>query len=91
MSPIWRKKRYESKAVLRKKRNITPGIETRTLILEQIRHEAKTVSEIAKDLNMSYTGVLLQLRNMRKEGIVDKTEEKPYQWSITGLGQQVLL
>ncbi|MFB0560503.1 MAG: winged helix-turn-helix domain-containing protein [Candidatus Lokiarchaeia archaeon] len=91
MPPIWRKKQYESKAVLRKRRNVTPGIETRTLILKQIRHEAKTVSEIAKNLNMSYTRVLLQLRNMKKEGIVDKTKEKPHQWSLTGLGQQVLL
>ncbi len=91
MSPIWRKKRYESKAILRKKRNIKPGVETRTLILEQIRQNAKTVSEIAKGLNMSYTRVLIHLRNMNKEGIVDKTEEKPHQWSITGLGQQILL
>jgi predicted transcriptional regulator len=90
MSPIWKKKLHEAKAVLRKKKNITPGIDTRTLILKQIRHQAKTVSEIAEDLDMSYTRVMLQLRSMRKEGIVDKTNEKPYQWYLTGLGQQVL-
>ena len=90
MSPIWKKKLHEAKAVLRKKRNITPGIETRTLILKQIRHQAKTVSEIAEDLNTSYTRVLSQLRSMKREGIVDKTDEKPHQWYLTGLGQQVL-
>ncbi|MGQ9721950.1 MAG: winged helix-turn-helix domain-containing protein [Candidatus Jordarchaeum sp.] len=90
MPLIWRKKPYEPKAVLRRKRNITPGIETRTLILKKIRHKAKTASEIAKDLDMSYTRVLQQLLSMKKEGIVDKTIEKPYKWSLTGLGQQVL-
>jgi predicted transcriptional regulator len=90
MSPIWKKKLHEAKAVLRKKKNITPGIETRTLILKQIGQKAKTVGEIAENLNMSYTRVLLQLRNMKREGIVDKTKEKPHQWYLTGLGQQVL-
>ncbi len=90
MSPIWKKRSHEASAVLRKKKNITPGIETRTLILKQIKRQAKTVGEIAEDLNMSYTRVLQQLRSMKKEGIVDKTQEKPHQWYLTGLGQQAL-
>ncbi|MEM3526689.1 MAG: winged helix-turn-helix domain-containing protein [Candidatus Jordarchaeaceae archaeon] len=90
MSPVWKKKLQEAKAILRKKKNITPGIETRTLILKQIRQEAKTISEIAKALNMSYMRVLSQLRNMEKEGIVKRTKEKPHQWYLTGIGQQVL-
>ncbi|MBS7250672.1 MAG: winged helix-turn-helix transcriptional regulator [Candidatus Freyarchaeota archaeon] len=91
MSPIWRKKVYEAKAILRKKRNVTPGIDTRTLILELVKREPKTTSEIAKELNMSYSRVLLQLRNMTREGIVGKTEQKPSQYYLTGQGQQVLL
>ena len=90
MPPIWKKKLQEAKAILRRKKNITPGIETRTLILRQIGQEAKTVSEIAKNLNMSYTRVLSQLINMKRERIVDKTKEKPHQWYLTGIGQQVL-
>ena len=90
MSPIWRKKQYEAKAILRKRRNIKPGIETRTLILKQIRHEPKTVGEIAKNLNMSYGRVLIQLKSMNKEGIVDRTKRKPHYWYLTGFGQQVL-
>lgn len=90
MPPIWKKRLQEAKAILRRKKNITPGIETRTLILKQISQRAKTVSEIAKNLNMSYTRVLSQLINMKREGIVDKTKEKPHQWYLTGIGQQVL-
>ncbi|WXG40769.1 MAG: winged helix-turn-helix domain-containing protein [Candidatus Freyarchaeum deiterrae] len=90
MSPIWKKRLHEAKAVLRKKKNVTPGIETRTQILKQIRQKSKTVSEIAENLNMSYARVRQQLRSMKKEGIVDKTQEKPHQWYLTGLGQQDL-
>jgi len=76
------------KAYVRIVKNVRPGLESRTKILLALERELLTAREIAEKVGMSYGAVLEQLRNLERDGVVERVGKRPYRWRLTGLGQQ---
>ena len=73
------------------KRNVRLGLLARSriaLFLEKRPSNAKT---IAKGIGMSYGAVLHHLRLFEAEKVVARRGKRPFQWELTGAGQQRLV
>jgi len=84
------KRIYHPKAFLASKRNIHPGLDARTRILSLLEKNGTNVKAIAKETKLSYASVLHHLHLLEAENIVVRKGGKPYQWELTGAGQQRL-
>jgi predicted transcriptional regulator len=56
-------------------------------MLEKNPKDAKT---IVKEANLPYNVVIYHLRLLEMEGMVERKGNKPYVWTLTGLGQKRL-
>jgi predicted transcriptional regulator len=84
------KRTYHPRAFLVLKRNIHPGLNARTRILSLLEKNTANAKAIANETRLSYVSVLHHLHLLEAENIVVRKGGKPYQWKLTGAGQQRL-
>ncbi len=79
------------KAYLTSKRNIKPGLISRTKILLVLEGGRKTARNITQEAGLSYQCVTYHLKTMKKDRLIDRlTKTKPFTWQLTPFGQQKL-
>ena len=79
------------KAYLTSRRNVRPGLISRTKILLVLEKQRKSAHDIAKEAALSYECVTYHLKAMKKDRLVDRlTKTKPFTWGLTPFGQQKL-
>lgn len=84
------KEAYHPNSYLTSIRNVKLGLKARTKILKVLdTHPFKTIN-ITRETGLHYSVVLYHLKLLEKEGIVQRKGNKPYVWSLTGLGQKRL-
>ncbi len=81
---------YHPKAFLALKKNIRPGLISRTRILSLLENRTANAKTIARETGLKYATVLYHLRLLEAEGILIRKDNKPYSWELTGLGQRRL-
>jgi hypothetical protein len=80
------------KAYLTSKRNVKPGLISRSKILHALEESRKSASIIARETTLSYECVTYHLMIMKKDHLVERiTKTKPFAWGLTPYGQQKLL
>ena len=80
------------KAYLTSKRNVKPGLISRTKILLVLEKGHKSTRNIAREASLSYECVAYHLKAMKKDRLVDRlTKTRPFNWGLTPFGQQKLL
>jgi predicted transcriptional regulator len=85
------KERYHPKAFLVAKRNVRRGLIARSRIARFLEKQPSNAKTIAKETGMSYTAVLHHLHLFEAEKVVVRKGKRPYQWELTGAGQQTLI
>jgi len=79
---------YHPRAYLSLKRNVRPGLATRTKILSALEERpGLTVSELSELTGLSSSAIRKQLISLEEEGIVARRGKRPFKWTLTGLGQ----
>jgi hypothetical protein len=79
------------KAYLISKRNVKPGLVSRSKILHALEESRKSASIIARETTLSYECVTYHLMIMKKDHLVECiTKTKPFAWGLTPYGQQKL-
>jgi len=81
---------YHPKAFLALKKNIRPGLTSRTRILSLLENRTANAKTIARETGLRYAAVLHHLRLLEAEGILIRKGDKPYSWELTGMGQRRL-
>lgn len=84
-------KTYHPKAFLTLRRNVRPGLVTRTRIVSIIEEIAVNAKNIAQQTGLSYTNILYHLHLLETEGVLVRKGKRPYLWELTGVGQQRLI
>ncbi len=84
------KKAYHPKAFLAFRRNIRPGLITRTKIISILEEKIIDAKTLAEESRLNYSTVLYHLHLLIAEGIVVRKGKKPFIWGLTGVGQQRL-
>nr|MDO8133360.1 transcriptional regulator [Candidatus Njordarchaeum guaymaensis] len=83
---------FHPKAYITTKRNVRPGLRTRTRIIKAIEKRATQVNKIATETGLSQGSITYHLRILRKEGIMmPMSKRKPFTWKLTDFGQQKLI
>ena len=82
---------YHPKAFLTLKRNVQPGLSTRTQIISVLEKRACDAKKISKETGLSYKSVLYHLHLLDSENILNRRGRRPYVWNLTGAGQQRLM
>jgi len=85
------KERYHPKAFLREKRNVRLGLIARSKIARFLEKQPANAKTIAKGIGMSYGAVLHHLHLFEAEKVVARKGKRPFQWELTGAGQQTLV
>ncbi|MFX0069298.1 MAG: winged helix-turn-helix domain-containing protein [Promethearchaeota archaeon] len=75
---------------LRSIRNTAAGLRTRSSIIRVIQRKGNTASQIAGKINRSYGCVFHHLNRMLNDGVLRRSEKRPYKWKLSGLGQKNL-
>jgi len=79
---------YHPRAYLSLKRNVRPGLATRTKILNALEaRPGLTVQEISELTGLSCSAIRRHLLSLEEEGIVARKGKRPFKWALTGLGQ----
>ncbi|MEM4699434.1 MAG: methyltransferase domain-containing protein [Candidatus Nezhaarchaeales archaeon] len=81
------KEGLEPRAYLRRIRNVRRGLELRSRIIRALGAGGMTVGELARAVGRSYSSALRQLKNMEREGLVERLGGRPTKWRLTGRGQ----
>jgi DNA-binding transcriptional ArsR family regulator len=81
---------YHPKAFLALKKNIRPGLISRTRILSILENQTASAKMMARETGLRYAAVLHHLRLLEAEGILIRRGDKPYSWELTGMGQRRL-
>jgi len=81
---------YHPKAFLALKKNIRPGLISRTRVLSVLENQTANAKMIARETGLRYAAVLHHLRLLEAEGILIRKGGKPYSWELTGMGQRRL-
>ncbi|MCX8204147.1 MAG: methyltransferase domain-containing protein [Candidatus Nezhaarchaeota archaeon] len=81
------KEEFEPKAYLRRIRNVRRGLELRSLIIKMLRGESLTIRKLAEKAGCSYSSAFRQVKNLEREGIVERLDNRPAKWKLTGRGQ----
>ena len=82
---------YHPKAFLREKRNVRLGLIARSKIVRFLEKQPSNAKAIAKGTGMSYGAALHHLHLFEAEKVVARKGKRPFQWELTGAGQQTLL
>ena len=85
------KERYHPKAFLTEKRNVRLGLIARSRIARFLEKQPSNAKTIAKGTGMSYGAALHHLRLFEAEKVVARKGKRPFQWELTGAGQQALV
>ncbi len=85
------KERYHPKAFLTEKRNVRLGLIARSRVARFLEKQPSNARTIAKGTGMSYAAVLHHLRLFEAEKVVARKGKRPFQWELTGAGQQALV
>lgn len=85
------KERYHPKAFLMDKRNVRLGLIARSKIARFLEKQPSNAKTIAKGTGMSYGAALHHLHLFEAEKVVARKGKRPFQWELTGAGQQTLL
>ncbi len=85
------KERYHPKAFLMEKRNVRLGLQARSRIARFLERQSANAKTIAKEIEMSYAAVLHHLHLFEAEKVVVRKGKRPFQWELTGAGQQTLV
>ncbi|MFB0544487.1 MAG: hypothetical protein ACETVN_02125, partial [Asgard group archaeon] len=83
--------RYHPKAYLTEKRNVRLGLLARSRIARFLEKQSSNVKTIAKGTGMSYAAALHHLHLFEVEKVVARKGKRPFQWELTGAGQQTLV
>lgn len=79
------------KAYLTSRRNVRPGLISRTKILLVLERGRKSARDVAKEASLSYNCVAYHLNAMKKDRLVDNlAKTRPFSWGLTPFGQQKL-
>ncbi len=73
--------------MLRLIRNVKRGLEARSRIISLLKGRALTARQLCLEAGLSYSSVMLQLRNLEREGVVERLGKPPFTWRLTGRGQ----
>lgn len=79
------------KAHLSRIKNVKSGLRARTKILNLLEEKSADPKTIQREIGVTYRVVMHHLRLLRTEGTVEKRENKPNVWALTGLGQRRLI
>jgi len=63
----------------------------RSKIARFLEKQSSNAKTIAKGIGMSYGAVLHHLRLFEAEKVVARKGKRPFQWELTGAGQQTLV
>ena len=85
------KEKYHPKAFLIDKRNVRLGLIARSKIARFLEKQPSNAKTIAKGTGMSYGAALHHLHLFEAEKVVARKGKRPFQWELTGAGQQTLL
>ena len=86
------KERYHPKAFLTEKRNVRLGLLARSRIARFLeKQQSSNAKTIAKGTGMSYAAALHHLHLFEAEKVVVRKGKRPFQWELTGAGQQALI
>jgi len=85
------KESYHPKAFLTEKRNVRLGLIARSRIARFLEKQPSNAKTIAKETGMSYATVLHHLHLFEAERVVARKGKRPFQWELTGAGQQTLI
>ena len=85
------KERYHPKAFLVEKRNVRLGLIARSRIARFLEKQSSNAKTIAKETGMSYAAALHHLHLFEAEKVVARRGKRPFQWELTGAGQQALV
>lgn len=85
------KERYHPRAFLIKTRNVRLGLLARSRIARFLEKQPSNANTIAKGTGMSYAAVLHHLHLFEAENVVIRKGKRPFQWELTGAGQQTLV
>jgi predicted transcriptional regulator len=83
--------KYHPNAFLNSKKNIQPGLATRTKILLVFEVGVSKTKSISKKAGLGYSAVLYHLHLLENENIVRRRGIRWYLWELTGTGQQRLV
>lgn len=81
---------FHPNAYLSRKRNVKRGLISRTKILDVLEGERGKALAVAQEAQLNYRVVLYHLRLLEAEGIVSRKNGRPFNWEVTGIGQQRL-
>jgi len=84
------KESYHPKAFLSLKKNVRPGLVTRTRIISVLERGAFNIKTIAQETGLHYATVLRHVHLLEAEDILTRKGNRPYLWELTGAGQQRL-
>jgi len=84
------KESYHPKAFLSLKKNVRPGLVTRTRIISLLEGGAFNIKTIAQETGLHYATVLRHVHLLEAEDILTRKGNRPYLWELTGAGQQRL-
>jgi len=85
------KETYHPKAFLTEKRNVRLGLIARSRIARFLEKQPSNAKTIAKGIGKSYGAVLHHLHLFEAEKVVARKGKRPFQWELTGAGQQTLV
>ncbi len=85
------KQRYHPKAFLADTRNVRLGLVARSRIARFLEKQSSNAKTIAKGTKMSYAAALHHLHLFEAEKVVVRKGKRPFQWELTGAGQQTLI
>jgi predicted ArsR family transcriptional regulator len=76
---------------MQKIKNVESGLKVRTILLGILEKCASDAVGIAKVTSLSYRVVLHHLKLLENEGVLSRKGQRPYVWSLTGIGQSRLI
>jgi predicted transcriptional regulator len=82
---------HHPKAFLTQKRNIQPGLLSRTKIISVLEKRIFDTKTISRETELSYKTVLYHLHLLEAENILSHKGRRTYIWQLTGVGQQRLV
>jgi predicted ArsR family transcriptional regulator len=82
---------HHPKAFLTHKKNVQPGLSTRTRIISVLEKKASTIKRLSREAGLSYSTVLYHIHLLEAENILNSRSRKPSVWELTGVGQQRLI
>jgi predicted transcriptional regulator len=82
---------YHPNAWLSNFKNVKPGLERRTAILDLLEKQSYTAKHLSKRINITYRTVLYHLHNLERKGIIKRAANKPpFPWKLRSVGQLTL-